>query len=333
MSDALLILTFLAAAAVSLAASWLLVIRLERIGARLGLTEALLGLLAALAADAPEITAAVTALAGHRARIGAGVAIGSNVFNLAALLGLSSIIAGRIGLHRRVILLQGTVAVAIAALAVAVVAGALPAAGGLGLGLAILLPFIALLGMRRERLGRMGLPTAWVAWLTEAIHEEEIELEEAIHPQPGHLGDALVAAAAVAVVVSASVVMEHAASKFGSRHAVPQIVTGALVLAGITSLPNAVAAIYLALRSRGAAALSTSLNSNALNIVIGLLLSGTILGLGSPSGQSVLVAAWSLGLTLYTLAAAYRHRGLTRVQGALIVGGYLVFAGVLVATA
>ena len=61
MSDPLLGVTFVLAAAVSLAASWLLVTSLERVGARLGLTEALLGLLAALAADAPEITAAVTA--------------------------------------------------------------------------------------------------------------------------------------------------------------------------------------------------------------------------------------------------------------------------------
>ncbi len=185
MSDAVLILTFVAAATVSLATSWLLVIRLERIGARLGLSEPLLGLLAALAADAPEITAAVTALVGHHAAIGAGVAIGSNVFNLAALLGLSSIIAGRIDLHRRVILLQGTVAVAIAALGVAVVTGALPVVGGLAASLAVIVPFVALLGMGRERLSRIGLPTGWVRWLTEAIHEEEIELEEAIHPRLG----------------------------------------------------------------------------------------------------------------------------------------------------
>ena len=57
MSDGPLALIFVSAAAVSLATSWLLVSRLERIGARLGLSEALLGMLAALAADAPEITA------------------------------------------------------------------------------------------------------------------------------------------------------------------------------------------------------------------------------------------------------------------------------------
>lgn len=43
------------------------------VGTRLGLSEALLGMLAALAADAPEITAAVTALVRHDQRVGDGV--------------------------------------------------------------------------------------------------------------------------------------------------------------------------------------------------------------------------------------------------------------------
>jgi len=49
---------------VSLAASWPLVARLDRLGEWAGFSEAWLGLAAALAADAPEITSAVTALAG-----------------------------------------------------------------------------------------------------------------------------------------------------------------------------------------------------------------------------------------------------------------------------
>ena len=44
---------FLAGTAVSLSTSYLLVTRLERIGERLGLSEGLLGVVAALAADAP----------------------------------------------------------------------------------------------------------------------------------------------------------------------------------------------------------------------------------------------------------------------------------------
>ena len=81
-------LAFVLGACVSLSTSWILASRLERVGERLGLSEALLGMVAALAADAPEITASVTALVHHQSSVGAGVVLGSNVFNLAALLGL-----------------------------------------------------------------------------------------------------------------------------------------------------------------------------------------------------------------------------------------------------
>ena len=50
------ILLFCGGVVISLAASWLLVSRLERLGERAGFSEAWLGLVAALAADAPEIT-------------------------------------------------------------------------------------------------------------------------------------------------------------------------------------------------------------------------------------------------------------------------------------
>ena len=333
MSDALLAVVFLLAATFSLAASWVLVSRLERVGARLGLAEALLGMLAALAADAPEITAAITALAGHHARIGAGVVIGSNVFNLAALLGLSAVLAGEIALHRRVIALEGVVAVWVASVCVAVVVGALPAAAGLAMVLAVLVPYLVILGARHERLGRWGLPAAWVRWLTSAIVEEELELKVAIDPRRGRTQDALVAAAAVVLVVGASVAMEQTASTLGTRHRIPEIVVGGLILAAMTSLPNAVAAVYLARRGRGAATLSTAMNSNALNVAAGLLLPGVIVGLGAPSTASTLIAAWYLGLTVFALACAYNASGLRRGHGVLIICAYLAFAGLILTSA
>ena len=44
----------------------------------------------------------------------------------------------------------------------------------------------------------------------------------------------------------ASVAMEQGASTLGTPFGVPQIVVGGLVLAAVTSLPNAVSAVYLA---------------------------------------------------------------------------------------
>jgi cation:H+ antiporter len=325
-SDPLLSLVFAAGVVVSLGASWALVVRIERVGARLGLSEALLGMLAALAADAPEITAAVTALAHHDTHIGAGVVIGSNVFNLAALLGLAAIVAGRIALHRRVIELGGAVGLWIAGVCVLVVVGALAPIVGVLAVLVVLAPYMAILGVGVERLMRLKLPPAWTGWLAEAVREEELELEVAIHPDRGSARDGAVAALAMLVVVGASIAMERSASELGARHAIPGIVIGGVILAAVTSLPNAVAAVYLAARGRGAATFSTALNSNALNVLAGLLIPGAIVGLGTPSAQTTFVAVCYLGLTAAALGIAYLDRGLRRLPGALIVAAYVAFA-------
>lgn len=341
MSDPLLTLAFALAAALSLAASWLLVTALERVGARIGLSEALLGMLAALAADAPEITAAVTALIHRDQHIGAGVVIGSNVFNLAALIGLAGVVAGRVALHRRVIELAGAVALWIAAVTLATVSngggGGISPALALALVLAVMIPYLALLGLPHERLARLTpLPQAWRRWLLAAVSEEEQELEVAIHPTRGHTRDIALAAGAVAVVVGASIAMEESAATLGARHAIPGILVGGLVLAGVTSLPNAVAGVYLAARGRAAACLSTALNSNAINVLAGLLIPTTILGLAPGSGASattVFIACSYLAMTALVLVTSYLGRGLRRDAGLGIVAAYLAFAGVLIAIA
>ncbi len=138
---------------------------------------------------------------------------------------------------------------------------------------------------------------------------------------------------AVAIVVGASIAMERSASTLGSRHGVPAIVIGGIVLAGVTSLPNAVAGVYLALRGRGSAVLSTSLNSNAINILGGLLIPTTFVGIAAASAQTTFVAASALAMTVLAIVAAFKRRGLARAEGVVIVLAYVLFAGVLIATA
>jgi cation:H+ antiporter len=326
MTAAIAVTAFAAGAVVSLATSWLLVSRLERVGERLGLSEALLGMVAALAADAPEVTAAVSATASGEQRLGAGVVIGSNVFNLAALLGLGAVVAGRIGLHRKVVLLGGSVAMGVAGVCLAVVLGVVPPAAGCLLGLFVVALYAVALGVSGRTLARLRVPRPWITWLRSAVAEEEAELEPAIRPAPARWPDVVVAAGALVIVVAASVTMERAAAALGNRFAIPEIVVGGLVLAAVTSLPNAVAAVYLAARGRGAATLSTALNSNTINVAIGLLIPAALIGLGRPSGQTILAAAWYIGLTAAVLGFAYRDRGIWRVTGILVIAAYFVFA-------
>ncbi len=324
---------FLVSALISLVASWLLVSRLERLGERLGMSDVVLGMLAALAADAPEITSAISAISQHQQQVGAGVVLGSNVFNLAALLGLGAVVAGAVSLHRRVILFSGGVAMWIALACLAAVMGLVPAVVGLVLALGGVSIYAVALGAGPDRLARLRLPRRWIAWLCTAILEEQVEVGPAVRTRPGGVRDACVAAAALALVVAASVAMERVASFLGTRWAVPEIVVGGLVLAAVTSLPNAVAAVYLAAGGKGSAALSTAVTSNNLNVALGLLIPGAFLGLGVPSVQTTLVTGWYIGLTAFTLLIAYRNRGLRRTDGAIIIGAYVVFIGSVLTTA
>jgi Ca2+/Na+ antiporter len=157
----------------------------------------------------------VVALARGQASVGAGVVIGSNVFNLAALLGLAAVVAGSISFHRRVVVLSGVPAVWLAAVCLMTVAAVVSPVAGLGLAAVVLMPYVAVLGMSRVRMERLRLPARWVRWLLAAVHEEETELAEAIRPRPGTWRDAVAAVAALIAVVGASTVMEIAATAAG----------------------------------------------------------------------------------------------------------------------
>jgi len=322
---ALWFVAFVVGALVSLATSWVLVTRLEMIGERFGFSEALLGVVAALAADAPEITSAVSAIGQHQRAIGAGVVIGSNVFNLAALLGLGALVAGFIALHRRVVVFGGVVAMVIAICCALSSFGVLNAGASLVVCALLLALLFVGLGIRREVLLRIRFSSRVTRWISAAIDEEEMELLGAIRPTRAGRRDMAVVPAALIIVVIASIAMERGAAHLGHHFHVADAVIGALVLAAVTSLPNVVAAVYLAAKGRGAAALSTALNSNNLNVVAGLLIPGSIIGLGRPNFAGELTALSYVVLTFVVLVIAYACKGLNRRAGLALIAGYLAF--------
>jgi Ca2+/Na+ antiporter len=243
---------FVLAAALCVGASVLLVSRLERVGERLALAEAFLGLVVALATDAPEITSALTAAITGQRTVGVGVALGSNAFNLATMLGVGVVVAGRLRLPRLTTVLEGSLAVFFGLVTYAVIATWISPALGLVLALAIFLPYAVVCALRPTARARLPLPRPWRTWLRRAIEEEE---PAAWHPALGGRQDAMLAVAAALVVIGASVAMEETATGMGAQAGVPSIIVGGVVLAAVTSLPNAVAGIYLALRGRGVVAM------------------------------------------------------------------------------
>ncbi len=320
-----------AATVVALGASYILVTRIERLSASMHVSEAMLGVFVALAANSPEVTSAVTAFSRGQTTIGAGVVLGSNVFNLAALLGLSGIVAARIDLHRRVVVLEGLPAIWIALVTLGVMLTAWSPSVGLVLVVLVVVPYLVVSAGRAAWLRTLGVGHAGVEWLNAAVREEESELSPAHTQHVAHRRDAALAVASLVLVVGSSITMEQAAQQLGAHFSIAPLVVGGVVLAAVTSLPNAVGAVFLASHGRGAAVLSEAMNSNMLNVLVGLLVPGVLIGLGHPTGSDVLVAGWYGALTVLCVALTYVTRSLRRSSGVLIVACYAAFVVVAVA--
>jgi cation:H+ antiporter len=138
---------FVLALAVTLYAAAIFADRLDRLGEHLGLPEALLGLLTAAAADAPELASAITAVATGKKGVGLGVVVGSNVFNLGAMIGLSAVVTGCVRLRPETLALEGGVALGVTGVICLLGFGLLPAWAALALSLAVLVPYVAVVAL------------------------------------------------------------------------------------------------------------------------------------------------------------------------------------------
>jgi len=268
----------------------------------------------------------VTALMSGAHDVGYGVVLGSNLFNLAGLLGLSAVVIGQVGQSRAGLLLHGTVALTATAAAAALVMGWLAPAWALVILLAALVPYIALLALPPERLQRLPLPGS--AALADGLRSEDAGCQEESGDAPGGWGPIWMTLPALAAIIGGSVEMVQAALLLGGRWHVSNAVTGALVLAALTGLPNVYAALRLARQGRGQAVVSETLNSNTLNLLIGMALPALVFGLGRGGSAAVLEVWWLLVLTLAALLLLFRKSRLSRRGGILIIGLYLAFVAV-----
>jgi cation:H+ antiporter len=313
----------------TLAATVVFARELDRLSERLGLSEGLHGILTALGADAPEIATAITALVASRSEIGVGVVIGSNVFNLAALLGLSALVAGHVRIHRHGLLLNGGVAIAVTGLTVALVLGALGAVAATLLLAAVFVPYVVLLSLRPARVKQLATAAPGFGFLAAAVREEAVDVRTGEHAPRASNPDLVLLAVALAVIVGGSIGMVRAATDLGHAWGVSDVIVGTLVLAALTSLPNALTAVRLALRGRGAATVSEAFNSNTLNVLAGIALPSLILSLGAAGGLVTFSVWWLLGMTLLCVVFAYAGHGLRRAEGAVVVLLYVAFAVVI----
>jgi cation:H+ antiporter len=316
---------FALALAVTLAASATFARRLDRLGARYGLSEVSIGLLTAIAADSPEVSSALIAMLKGAHDASVGVIVGSNTFNLAAMVGVSVLLAGSVQVPRKTLLLEGTVVLAVTAIVIGLLVGWLPAGAAVILLACVLTPYLILVIGGYELARRLGLRL--VAGLVlepndpggDRHHDRHAIGEFTTHKQLTLMLVDLV------LIVGGSLGMVQAALTLGDRWGVASALVGALILGPLTSLPNALTGLRLGTTGRAAALVTEAFNSNTINLVAGIAIPSLVVTLTVSSPRNQLDLALLAAATIATVGLLAARRGMRRPGAMTIVALYAAF--------
>ena len=325
MGVALAVPLFAVALVVTLLAAATFARRLDRLGANYGLPEVSIGLLTAIAADGPEVCSALVALIKGAHDASVGVIVGSNTFNLAAMVGVSVLVAGCVKVPRKTLLLEGTVALAVTAIVIALLLGWVPVAAAVILLAGVIAPYLVLVLGGYKLACRLGLRR--LARLVLEPDNDDAEPHRGGHAIPQFATHPQLALMAVdlVLIVGGSVGMVQAALTLGDRWGLASGLVGALILGPLTSLPNALTGIRLGLARRGAALVTESLNSNTINLVAGVALPSLFVVLTVTSAKNQLDLALLAAAMVATIGLLAIPGGMRRSGALIIVALYAAF--------
>ena len=282
---------------------------------RMGLSELVVGLtVVAFGTSMPEMVVSVTASAGGENAISIGNVVGSNICNIALILGVCALI-------RPVLAAHGTVWKEIPFLLVASVVFTIMASDTLfgqdetvallsrGDGL-ILLVFFALFLYYIVRVIRAGAPEA----APDPGAPSPIATPGALLRTGGGL---------LLLLVGGQVVVSNAVNLAGAL-GVSDRVIGLTIVAIGTSLPELAASAMAAYRGNAGIALGNIVGSNIFNTLLILGVSATVAPLPFPPGSNA-DAAVMLGFTALLFAMAFTGRlpyQIQRLEGVVLLAGY-----------
>lgn len=295
MRETIALLLFFASVFIAMSASAWFTRRLELLCDRLGLSPEILSILGALGANIPNYAASIDAFATHQPAIGMDIILGSNIFNVAIILGIASFAPpGGTGIRLQRAAIRPVRAVGLYALSIMLltilIAGlsstffvsrvpqnSLPGPFPLFASSFVVLAVFARLVLHIIR--RTHAHESDEEEHTARAEQEQQEQQDGQgkgkmrstrNASLARLSGEI--ALALALALGGVVVMVQSGQAWTSDLHIPQALTGLLVLAVATSLPNAVVAFILARTGRAATCIEEVFNSNSINATLGVAL-------------------------------------------------------------
>lgn len=277
------------------------------------LTPAVIGLtVVAAGTSVPELAVSLVAAWEGQQAVAVGNVVGSNIFNIAAILGLTALLRPFI-VGRDTIKIEFPFLAFVTALCIALCYdGEVSRSDGL--------LFIALY---------CGFTAYLVTLVRRRVSGESTAGPESAPPP--YLCAIYLTIGIALLAYGASITVDGAV-RLGRLLGMSEHIIGLTIVAIGTSLPEVVTSLVSAFRGRADVAIGNVIGSNLFNILMVLGLSSAISPLHVPSEIIRSDVWWMLGITLVLLPIIVTGRKISRPEGAFLLCVYLVYLGMLVAS-
>lgn len=322
MADALLF----AAGLVGLVLGATLLVRgASKLALSFGISPLVVGLtIVAFGTSAPEVAVSVGAVLDGRTDIAVGNVVGSNIFNVLFILGVSALITP---LVVNLQLIRQEVPIMLGASLLLLVLGL---DGGIGLWDAALMAAL------------MVVYTVFLVVQSRRASAQATEYDEEVRPAAAGAWDAklpvqlLLIAVGLGLLVAGSDALVGASVNFAKALGVSDVVIGLTIVAAGTSMPEVATSITAAIKGERDIAVGNVVGSNTFNILGCLGVSGLAAGsAGLPLAPSLLAFdIWvMLAVALACLPVFVTGREIARWEGAVFVGYYVAYVAYLILAA
>lgn len=286
----------------------------------LGVSSFFIGLtIVGFGTSTPELATGLFAALAGKPDINIGNVVGSNIFNIAVILGITSLICP-VPVRLEVVRKEALIVI-----------------------VAAFVPFLAVFGGTLHRWQGILLLTAlgiyiWRGYLVgrreneasrEAQAELNLELGITINAPPRTLlrvGQVLLG---LVLLVAGARVLTASASDIARLLGVSELVIALTIVAGATSAPELVTSLVAAIRKQSDISIGNILGSNVFNI-LGILGTTTVVLPQSIRPQVLWLDTPVMVVVSVALLPIMMSRSrISRLEGALLLAGYLAYLGVL----
>jgi len=292
----------------------------SKIALSLGISPLVVGLtIVAMGTSSPEVAVSVGAALGGATDIAVGNVVGSNVFNVLFILGLSAVITPLV-VHSQIIRQEVPIMIgASVVLAVMVIDGSLSRAEA-ALLLALLVAYMVFL-VRQSRSE------------TAEIRDEYASAVQRNGAWDSHWAvQALLIAAGLGLLVLGSEWLVNAAVAFARALGVSDLIIGLTIIAAGTSMPEVATSILAAVRGERDIAVGNVIGSNTFNILGCLGLSGVVSANGLGMSSAVLnFDLWVMLAVAFACLPAFMLRNeIGRRRGLMFLAFYVAYVAYLI---